>query len=91
MNLEQLEPGDLVYATSHIYNDGGIPDIAETALLAEPGTRGVIILESAVGRVEGYVHGGVEQGSLLRILRPRHWYFPVRHTPKTRIKSPGAI
>ena len=43
MNLEQLEPGDLVYAASHIYNDGGIPDIPDQALLAEPGTRGVIV------------------------------------------------
>ncbi|MGD8909099.1 MAG: nitrogen fixation protein NifZ [Chromatiales bacterium] len=43
MTLEQLKPGDAVYAASHIYNDGGIPDIADDALLAKPGTRGVII------------------------------------------------
>ena len=43
MELEQLEPGDTVYATCHIYNDGGIPEIADDALLAEPGSRGVII------------------------------------------------
>ena len=43
MNLEQLSPGDLVYAASHIYNDGGIPEIPADALLATPGTRGVII------------------------------------------------
>jgi nitrogen fixation protein NifZ len=47
--LEQLKPGDMVYAASHIYNDGGIPDIADDALLAEPGTRGVII---ETGRLE---------------------------------------
>jgi nitrogen fixation protein NifZ len=54
MNLEQLSPGDLVYAASHIFNDGGIPDIPEDALLATPGTRGVIIetghLEEAPNR-----------------------------------------
>jgi nitrogen fixation protein NifZ len=43
MTLEHLRPGDLIYATSHIYNDGGIPDILEKALLAEPGSRGVIM------------------------------------------------
>ncbi|MEW8486895.1 MAG: nitrogen fixation protein NifZ [Candidatus Thiodiazotropha sp.] len=41
--LEQLNPGDMVYAASHIYNDGGIPEIGDDALLAEPGTRGVIV------------------------------------------------
>lgn len=43
MNLEQLTPGDAVYAASHIYNDGSIPEIPEDALLAAPGTRGVIV------------------------------------------------
>ena len=54
MNLDQLAPGDVVYAASHIYNDGGIPEIPEDALLAAPGTRGVIIetghLEEAPSR-----------------------------------------
>lgn len=43
MTLEQLSPGDMIFAASHIYNDGGIPDIPQDALLAEPGTKGVII------------------------------------------------
>jgi nitrogen fixation protein NifZ len=48
MDLSQLEsgqlgPGDLVYAASDIYNDGGIPDLAEDALIAAAGTRGVIL------------------------------------------------
>jgi nitrogen fixation protein NifZ len=43
MNLEELTPGDMVYAACHIYNDGGIPNIPTDALLAEPGARGVII------------------------------------------------
>ena len=55
VTLEQLNPGDRVYAASHIYNDGGIPEIPEDALLAKPGTRGVIIetghLEEAPERI----------------------------------------
>ena len=43
MTLEQLAPGDVIYAASHIYNDGGIPQIGEDALLAEPGARGVLV------------------------------------------------
>ncbi|MET0004099.1 MAG: nitrogen fixation protein NifZ [gamma proteobacterium symbiont of Ctena orbiculata] len=43
MKLEDLQPGDVVFAASHIFNDGGIPDVPEDELLAEPGTRGVIV------------------------------------------------
>lgn len=43
MTPQQLNPGDAVYATCHIYNDGGIPEIPDDALLAKAGTRGVII------------------------------------------------
>jgi len=43
MNLEQLSPGDTIYASSHIYNDGCIPGIPADRLLARPGTRGVIV------------------------------------------------
>lgn len=43
MELEQLQPGDTVYAAIHIYNDGGIPEVPQDALLAQPGTRGVIV------------------------------------------------
>ena len=43
MNLDQLQKGDAVYASCHIYNDGGIPELADDALIAEPGTRGTII------------------------------------------------
>lgn len=43
MTLEQLNPGDAVYAASHIYNDGSIPDLPDDTLIAEPGTRGVLI------------------------------------------------
>ena len=43
MNIEQLEKGDVVYAASHIYNDGSIPHVPADLLLAKPGARGVII------------------------------------------------
>lgn len=43
MEIEQLQPGDTVYAASHIYNDGTIPALPEDALLASPGTRGMIV------------------------------------------------
>lgn len=43
MNIKQLQPGDIVYAASHIINDGSIPERDDSAVLAAPGTRGVII------------------------------------------------
>lgn len=43
MNIDALQPGDVIYAASHIFNDGGIPEIPEDALLAAPGTRGVLV------------------------------------------------
>lgn len=43
MELEQLQKGDTVYASCHIYNDGSIPAMPEDALIAAPGTRGTIV------------------------------------------------
>lgn len=43
MTLKQLQPGDVVYAASHIVNDGSIPTLEASATVAAPGTRGVII------------------------------------------------
>jgi nitrogen fixation protein NifZ len=43
LNLTQLGPGDLVLAAADIFNDGGIPDLPAEALIAEAGTRGVIV------------------------------------------------
>jgi nitrogen fixation protein NifZ len=43
MSLEQLEPGDMVFASTDIYNDGSIPHIPVEAHLATPGTRGVLL------------------------------------------------
>jgi nitrogen fixation protein NifZ len=54
MTLDQLTPGDLVYAAADIANDGGIPDLPEDAPIASAGTRGVIVkighLEDDPGR-----------------------------------------
>lgn len=39
----RYQPGELVFCTADIYNDGGIPDLPAAALLAQTGTRGVIV------------------------------------------------
>ena len=43
MKTTQCNPGDMVYAATEIRNDGGIPEIPNDAILARPGTRGVIV------------------------------------------------
>lgn len=43
MTLDQIEPGDMIFATTDIYNDGSIPDFPADAQLATPGTRGVLM------------------------------------------------
>lgn len=43
LQLEQLQPGDIIYAATDIYNDGSIPDMPEKQILAGAGTRGVLI------------------------------------------------
>ncbi|MBL8489789.1 MAG: nitrogen fixation protein NifZ [Rhodocyclaceae bacterium] len=43
MDRGQYDIGDLVYSTAAIVNDGGIPEVAPDALLAIPGTRGVVV------------------------------------------------
>ena len=43
MQLENLEPGDMVFAASDIYNDGSLPGVAAEACVASAGTRGVLI------------------------------------------------
>jgi nitrogen fixation protein NifZ len=42
-NLEALAEGDVVYAATAIFNDGGLDDVAEDALLAAAGARGVLV------------------------------------------------
>lgn len=38
------EIGDLVFAREALYHDGGVPGVAEDALLAAPGSRGVVVM-----------------------------------------------
>ena len=43
MSVKTLVPGDTVYAERELRNDGSVPDMEENALIAKPGTRGVLI------------------------------------------------
>lgn len=43
MTLEELEPGDMVFAATQIRNDGSVPNLPAEASLAQPGTRGVLL------------------------------------------------
>ncbi len=48
MGETQFVIGDLVYSRQDLFNDGGIPDLEEGALLAAAGTRGVVVKEGYV-------------------------------------------
>ena len=39
----EYQSGDIVFSTTEIRNDGSVPDLPEQALIAEKGTRGVVI------------------------------------------------
>lgn len=43
MPLDDLQPGDTVYAATTLYNDGSIPGLAENAIIATARTRGAIV------------------------------------------------
>jgi nitrogen fixation protein NifZ len=43
MAARRYEVGDLVFSRADIYNDGGVPDVEEGALLAAAGTRGLVV------------------------------------------------
>jgi nitrogen fixation protein NifZ len=43
MTLDNLEPGDMVFAAIEIRNDGSVPELPAEALLAQPGARGVLL------------------------------------------------
>lgn len=43
MSLDKLEPGDMVFAAIEIRNDGSVPELPAEALLAQPGSRGVLL------------------------------------------------
>jgi nitrogen fixation protein NifZ len=43
MTLDDLQPGDIIFAANRITNDGSVPGLPENAVIAEPGTRGVLV------------------------------------------------
>jgi len=43
MMMRGYEFGDLVFSRVDIFNDGGVPDVDDGALLAAAGTRGVVV------------------------------------------------
>ncbi len=49
MSMRELQPGDIVYAATTIQSDGAVPGYPLDSIIAETGTRGVIV---NVGHVE---------------------------------------
>jgi len=43
MNLEQLKPGDMIYAATDLFNDGSLPGLEDNACVANAGARGVLV------------------------------------------------
>ena len=43
IQLEQLQPGDIIFAATDIYNDGSVPGLDDEVLLAPIGSRGVLV------------------------------------------------
>ncbi len=43
MGIRGYEVGDLVFSRTDILNDGGVPDVPESGLLARAGARGVVV------------------------------------------------
>ena len=43
MSNETFRPGEVVYAAKALHNDGSLPGVAEGALIAAAGARGVVV------------------------------------------------
>ena len=43
MSLENLKPGDMIYAVTDLFNDGSLPGVEATACIATAGSRGVLV------------------------------------------------
>ena len=43
MSLENLKPGDMIYAATDVFNDGSLPGVEATACIAVAGSRGVLV------------------------------------------------
>lgn len=48
MRIEDLDLGDVVYAAHTIVNDGSMPDSKDGSVLAEAGSRGVIVMKGHI-------------------------------------------
>ncbi len=48
MNINELDIGDVVYAAKAITDDGSMPDCNEGELLAQAGSRGVIVMKGHI-------------------------------------------
>jgi len=48
MRIEDLDLGDVVYAAHNIINDGTMPGSEPGELLAEAGSRGVIVMKGHI-------------------------------------------
>ncbi len=48
MNVEDLDLGDVVFAAHTIIDDGSMPEGEDGAVLAEAGSRGVIVMKGYV-------------------------------------------
>lgn len=53
MNIEDLDLGDVVYAAHAIVDDGSMPDSEDNGILAEAGSRGVIVMKGYVEEEPG--------------------------------------
>lgn len=49
--MASYQPGDIVFSTKEIINDGTLPELPDDALIAAAGARGVLINE---GRLEEF-------------------------------------
>jgi len=43
VSIYDLQAGDQIFAATTIQNDGGVPGIPTDAIMAQPGTRGVLL------------------------------------------------
>ena len=43
MSQHNLQPGDIVYASQTLYNDGSVPGYPQDGIIAESGTRGALV------------------------------------------------
>ena len=48
MRIEDLDLGDVVYAAHNIVNDGSMPDSVPGEILAQAGSRGVIVMKGHI-------------------------------------------